>query len=456
LIPQKFKKISTLVLLAGPGSGSKLFQSFIDGHDEVLMTPGYILMYFYPHWNKHLKHYNNWSSIINHLLKLHPSIIDTKKLKGGDYLYNLGKNKKKSIKINKNSFKKKLQKFLNKEKINSKNLFLGIHLAYSECIGENIHLKKVLIYHMHVCWYMKYFYKDFTKAKTITMLRELKSNIPKRIPALEKPNELHLNKTDSIFFKTRSYKNIIYEDFFSLDYLKNYKDKSHRVIKHEDLLLRKKKVIKKFCSYTGIRYSKSLLKSTVNNLPWNYQFSTNVNFKQGVAEHILNYNKQDFFSYELFWVNNLINNFNKKYNYEINKKNFNAFNTLLCFFFIFLPSKKELLLFIEFFTIRNIYNYLIALYNEVFKFKLKLYQNNAFYFHKWSNKNYPFVFINFLNVKLNKKKNIIWIIFYIIFKVFLFISIPAVIILEYISRIILCINIYFKNIFGLRFFPKKL
>ena len=60
---------------------------------------------------------------------------------------------------------------------------------------------------------MKYFYKDFTKAKTITMLRELKSNIPKRIPALEKPNELHLNKTASIFFKTRSYKNIIYEDF---------------------------------------------------------------------------------------------------------------------------------------------------------------------------------------------------------------------------------------------------
>ena len=97
-----------------------------------------------------------------------------------------------------------------------------------------------------------------------------------------------------------------------------------------------------------------------------------------------------------------------------------------------------------------------ALYKELFKIKLKQYEKNAFYFHKWSNKNYPFKSINFIIVRLNKKKNFIWIIFYILLKLFMFVSIPAAIILEYISRIIICLKVYFKNILGLRFFPKKL
>ena len=95
MIPIKFKKIKTLVLLAGPGSGSKLFQSYLDGHRQILMTPGYILMYFYPHWKKHFKFYGNWKEIIDHFLSLHPSILNANKLKGGDYLYNLGKKKQK-------------------------------------------------------------------------------------------------------------------------------------------------------------------------------------------------------------------------------------------------------------------------------------------------------------------------------------------------------------------------
>ena len=458
MIPKEFKKIKTLVLLAGPGSGSKVFQSFIDGHHQVLMTPGYILMYFYPHWNKHLRHYENWNQLIKHFLKLHPSIIDASKLKGGDYLYNLGKKKNKSIKIKKKNFIKKINNYLKGEKINSKNFFLALHLAYASCLGENLKLKKILIYHMHVCWYMKNFYRDFENAKTITMLRELKSNIPKRIPALEKPNEMHLNKTDAIFFKTRSYKNIIFEDFFSLDYLKRFQDKSHRVVKHEDLITRKKNVMKKFCKYVSISNSKSLLNSTINNLTWNYKHDNKVELKNGVAKDIVYYNKKNFFYYELFWLNNLIKKFNKKYSYKTNKEKFTVlkFNIILSFFFIFLPSKKELNLFTNFFTFKFMKSYMEALYLEVFKIKLKLYEKNAFYFFKWSNKNYPFRLINFLNTRLNQKKNVIWIFFYILLKLLMFVFIPVVIILEYFLRIVFCLIVYFKNILGLRFFPKKL
>ena len=96
------------------------------------------------------------------------------------------------------------------------------------------------------------------------------------------------------------------------------------------------------------------------------------------------------------------------------------------------------------------------LYFFVKENKLKQYEKNAFYSHKWSNKNFPFKFINFLISKINKKKNIFWIIVYILLKILMFIFIPAVIVYEYIFRIMICFRVYFRDIRGLRFFPKKI
>ena len=112
MIPTKFKNLKILVLLAGPGSGSKLLQSYLDGHSQILMTPGYILMYLYPHWDKHLAKEKNWKKILNKFLSLHPSILDTGKMKGGDYLYNLGKKKSNKIRIKKSKFVNQILNFL--------------------------------------------------------------------------------------------------------------------------------------------------------------------------------------------------------------------------------------------------------------------------------------------------------------------------------------------------------
>ena len=136
--------------------------------------------------------------------------------------------------------------------------------------------------------------------------------------------------------------------------------------------------------------------------------------------------------------------------------NFLIINRIFSFFFIILPSKKELYLLFNFFTFNFIKIYFKALYEEAFKIKLKQYEKNAFYTHKWSNKNFPFKLINFLISKINKKKNIIWIILYILLKILMFTFIPAVIVYEYIFRIMICFRVYFRDIRGLRFFPKKI
>ena len=58
------------------------------------------------------------------------------------------------------------------------------------------------------------FYNDFHNAKTITMLRELKSNIPKKNSCIRKANEIHLNKTDSIFLELDLIKILYLKIFF--------------------------------------------------------------------------------------------------------------------------------------------------------------------------------------------------------------------------------------------------
>jgi len=456
LISEKLKNIKTLVLLAGPGSGSKLFQSYIDGHNQVLMTPGYILMYFYPHWKKYLKDYKSWKKIIDHFLKLHPSILDSNKMKGGDYLYNLGDKKNKNIKINKNKFKKCLLKNLSGEKINSHIFFLAIHIAYATSIGENLDKKKILVYHMHVCWYLKDFLKDFSTTKTVTMIRDLKSNIPNRIPALEKPNTMHLNYTDAIFFKTRSYRNIIFEDFFSLDYLKKFKNTKHVVVKHEDLLDRKKKVLQFFCKYAGISFSPAMLSSTTNRLKWNYRHDKKIKLTNGVAQHIKAYNVKNFFYHDLYWLKFLTHTFNKKYKYISSRKKINLIGYILTLIFILIPSKKEFTLFFNFFNYYFIKSYFCNLYKEAFVQKIKLYEKNAFYHHKWSNKFYPFNLINFFNKKINLKKSFFWQFSYLSLKSVFFFLFPLVLFCEYLIRIIFCYNILIKNILSLRFYPKKI
>ena len=190
-------------------------------------------------------------------------------------------------------------------------------------------------------------------------------------------------------------------------------------------------------------------------MQWNYQHSKNVKLKDGVATHITKYNANNFFYHELYWLNYLSLTFNKRYKYNYNKKNFTLLNYFLTFLFIFLPSKAELKLLLNFFKLNFILNFFKKLFLEINSRKLIFYENNAFYFHKWSNKYYPFKIINFL---LKKKKNysFFWISIYFLFKLFLFLTVPAFIIFEYLSRIILCYGIFLKVAFNKRFFPLKL
>ena len=57
-----------VALYTANGSGTKLYQGFLDGHPQIYLVPGYPLMYLYPHWEQWKEELSgnwNWRNIIH-------------------------------------------------------------------------------------------------------------------------------------------------------------------------------------------------------------------------------------------------------------------------------------------------------------------------------------------------------------------------------------------------------
>ena len=455
MIPEKYKNLKVLAILNGTGTGSKLLQSYLDGHSKIITIPGLILMYYYPHWKKITKNNTDISYIIDEFFKLHPSLINTENLPGSDTLNKLGENKNYSIKLDHNEFKKNIISYMSGEEINSKNFFISIHLSYYQTIKFNIENIQIISYHIHTHYFLSDLTKDFKNIYIISMLRELKSNVKKRIfNSFQKPNKFYLNKTDSIILRRISYKNVIYQSFENIDVLKKFKKFPIMAIKHEDFLTRKNEIIIKLCTYLNINSEDILYESTYNKLKWNPEFYNIKKFKNGVSKNITDINKEDYFFYEIFWMDSLNSNYNSKYNYQ--KKNKSILSLFLTFFAILLPSKMELRLFLLCFNFNYFKKYFRFLTFEINNCsKLKNYKMYAFYNHKWTNKSVPFRFYNFF-ISYLKSGRLFGKILYFTFKSIQYASQPFFIIIEYFYRVIFTLKILFRLIKDLRYLPEIL
>ena len=446
------------ILLSGVGSGSKLFQSFLDGHSQILMTPSHILMYLMPHWKEWNKKECSLDELINNIFKFHPSLFNSfldKSVSGG--VKNLGEKKNYNFSINKVKFKKAIIYILRNEEINFKNFFLALHIAFCYCNSENLIKKKILVYHLHDERFLIDFLKNFQNAKVISMVRELKGNIIKRVKNSQNlPNYHYLNKADAMLLERKSYSNIIWALHINIDLLKKIPSIKTKVIKHEDLIKRRTSVLKSVCRFLKIRYEKNLEQSTLNKKKWNFNVYK-IKTVKGVAKHILEFKRSDYFFYEIFLIDFLNYDYNKKYQYKF-YKNFerNILSFFICLFVILLPSKVELSNLIKCFSLKFYYNYLKSL-NFVFnKKKIKLYDNAAFYYHKWQHKNEYFKFENFFLKKMKKKTIIFWITVYLFKKLISLILNPLFVIIEYLKRILNCYSIIIRILFNNRYYPNKI
>ncbi len=194
----------------GNGAGSKAFQSYLDGHPELLMVPAYPLMYFYPHWYQWKEEYADrwtWDTIIELFFEFHASVIDSTRIPGYNGLMGLGKDKDRSLKVDESVFRSLLVHFVREQKVSSRTFLLAIHYALEIASGGELSSKRVLFYHIHICEYVSdYLKSDFPDLLVVTMARDPRSNLWGRYYSSNiSVNRHKMDATDAVIINGRAF-----------------------------------------------------------------------------------------------------------------------------------------------------------------------------------------------------------------------------------------------------------
>ena len=392
----------------GNGSGSKLFQSYLDNHPQIYMVPGYALLYLYPHWEQwkeELVDEWNWLAIIKEFCVRHASVIDTRQIPATDGMTTLGEKRDQYVKVDEVLFRNFLVHLLKNQPISCRTFLLAVHYSYSFAIGENLSQKKILIYHIHVHEYVpKYLEPDFPDMLTIAFVRDPRSNLKGRYESTVRLDAGKLNRTDATVYKRRTfyYHWIFYTE--SLECLRGLPSSLVKVVRHEDMHYCLEKLMRATAYFLCIDFHPCLLSSTFGGLLWWGDKVYDMKPLNKPNPRVISLAwKKTLPPLDWFVLEGLFYNYCNKYGYHLYRyKRDTLFNKLLLFFAMFLPSLYELKIFWDYIMPTKFLAFLRASHDEAKdRLMLKDYSFNAYYRHKWSNKGLnihrPRLYIRFLN-----------------------------------------------------------
>ncbi len=379
-------------LTVGNGAASKPLQSYLDGHPELYMIPAYPLMYFYPHWHEWLEAHGEltWPLLVDLICKHHPSILDSRVMPGHNGLTNLGQSQDQSLAIDAAVFKAVLMKIVADEPVSSRTFLLAIHYAYAICQNEDIAVKKVLLFHVHVSQYIgKYCLGDFPDMLAIFMVRDPRSNIFGRLKhSFSAVNFEKMNLTDAIIYSRRDYMitaKFLYEgleDGFLL------LPENCAAVKAEDLYFRRDEVIRAVADFIGVRDDPCLEMLTFGGLTWWGDSIYNMKPMNQVNPRMVQDDwKQRLATHDWYVMEGLLRHYFNVYGYEMEKFRAGSFLHLVGLYLaMLLPSSFEVQIIAAYLNPRTFLKYMRAAISEgTASVPLKSYAGNAFYQHKWTN-----------------------------------------------------------------------
>lgn len=382
-----------VALYTANGSGTKLYQGFLDGHPQIYMVPVYPLMYLYPHWRQweeELRDTWNWKSLIDVFCVKHASVIDTRRIPGHDGLAGLGDAQDEYISIDETLFRTYLTHLLKEEAVCARTFLLGVHYAYAFCRGEDLEEKRVLVYHIHVHEYLpEYLFPDFPDALILGTVRDPRSNIRGRYNSSEVGVDLiKMNKTDALIYRRRVYHFISRYMYEGLDVLEGYPMERTRVIRHEDLYYKPAEVMAATAQFLGIDDHPCMAGITFGGKSWwgvgvyDMEPMNVVNPKVVSKAWQKRIDPLDWFVFEGLYFNYM-----NKYGYERYKYQDGFLSRVLLFFAILLPSQIERDVFRSYLSPSYFWEFLDACRSEAKGLvPLKDYSFNAYYRHKWTQK----------------------------------------------------------------------
>tara|TARA_X000000950_G_scaffold283225_1_gene383607 strand:+ start:4184 stop:5239 length:1056 start_codon:yes stop_codon:yes gene_type:complete len=260
------RKIKKIVCVTYCGrSGSYLLSNLLDGHSNLLSCPPHSLHYSPFKINNLLQTLSknqklSIENITQEVANSHPFLF-----KNAEHHLMLGEiYKNKSVGVDKNLFCRNLAKLLkdHSEKynqINSRDIFIALHWAYSLCIqnGE-IYKKTSVIWQQHIPLdnqQSKFLESTFPEMVFLTAIRRLENSLDSHLQHhfVEKPNATE----DKMFV------NILNQ--FILSISKNHTSIPQHAIKFEDIHLKTEMVGKKLCELLEIPFESVLKSTTLDN-----------------------------------------------------------------------------------------------------------------------------------------------------------------------------------------------
>ncbi|MFH2091032.1 MAG: sulfotransferase [Pseudomonadota bacterium] len=377
-------------LIVGNGSGSKLLQSYIDGHEQIYMVPAYPLFYFYPHWESWVKQYGDmfdWQKAISLFCEKHASVLDSRRIPGFNGLTSLGDSRNEYLSIDEPLFRNHLAHLLEHQPVNSRTFLLAVHYAYALCNGEDLTKKTILVYHIHIWEFLvTYLSKDFPDLKIIAMTRDPRANLERRLQSLWKVDKAKLDSSDAKICQARNYYWTCKLSIFNgLEQLNRFDRNNVIVIKHEDMGRKLETVMRCLAHFLEIKYLPLMLHISFGGKSWwsdpvYGRTSTNTFNPKILSEDW----KKTIGKIDWFVIEGVMYHYFIKYKTQVflYQKD-TVINRILLLLAILVPSRIERSVFAEYCHPRFHIQFIKACIDEAFgKVKLMDYTWNASYLFK--------------------------------------------------------------------------
>ena len=381
-----------VALCTGNGSGTKLFQGFLDGHPQIYMIAAYPLMYLYPHWEQwrhDLADQWTWEAIVDAFCRQHASVIDPRRIPGHDGMTTLGEHQDQWLEIDEELFRAYLLHLLEGQPIASRTFLLAVHYAHAFCRGEDPAPKKILVYHIHVSEYVpRYLVVDFPRLLTLALTRDPRSSMRRRYrTSFSAVDDHKLNRSDAIIYRRRAYTMVCRYLLNGQQALRSLDADRTRVIRHEDLVGRLEDVLRAVADYLGIDFVPELLQCTFGGISWWGDKIYEMQPMNLPNPRVVSLDWQhELHPLDWFVLEGLLFDYCKMYGYELYRyTDDTVLNRILLFGAILLPSQIERQLFRAYFNPQNFLDFVQACRDEAtLACELKDYSFNAYYRHKWT------------------------------------------------------------------------
>jgi len=381
-------------LHTGNGSGTKLFQGFLDGHPQVMMVPGYPLMYLYPHWDEWRETFGSaldWPKAVDLICEKHSSILDSRRIPGHDGMTRLGETGDQGLEIDENRFRAVLLGLLDGEDVHIRTFLLAVHYAYAICSGERLEDKKVVVFHIHVHEYVtRYLAPDFPDMLTLGFVRDPRSNLKGRYESSTVAvDAAKLNATDARIYLRRTYYFLNRYMLDGLNATQGTPPEMTRVIRHEDMHYRLGQTVDEAIAFMGLDFDDAQRACTFGGLSWSGDPIYGKQLANKANPRIVSLDWQKWLpAVDWFVLEGILFDYCRRYGYPLYRfKKDTAWDRFLLILAIFVPSVFERRAFKDYLRPSVICAFVRAAVDEGFgRVPLKDYGNNAYYRHKWSNK----------------------------------------------------------------------